>query len=165
MTVLYLINNKEYNYHMDLKECFADIIPGEVFDVSDEEYRGRRFNEIEAKNADVIITFDGSGLELRTTTDSLSLNNIYARFAHILFHKPSYYGQLLGKRQNLSMFTYVPEGTDVIELGQQFPEIPNLFEFGEFYYKPQSDHEKDVNRKTVESWWEEFKKEAMIRGE
>lgn len=162
MMILYLINTKEYNYHRALAEDFRQTAPGKVLDMSDGTSFGDRYYEIEEMAPDVVITFDLAGHVLRTGNDTLSLNNIYARFAHILFHKPEYYGSDLKCRQNLSMFTYVTNGEDPISFREQFPDVPNVSEFPQIYYKADSDSEHEQNRKAVSAWWEGFRKDAMI---
>lgn len=162
MEILYLINTKEYNYHKNLAEEFGKIMPGRVLDMSDGTPFGDRYYDIEEMDPDVVITFDLAGHVLRTGNDTLSLNNIYARFAHILFHKPEFYGNDLGSRQNLSMFTYVVNGEDLVSFRNQFPEIPNVSEFPEVFYKADSESEHEQNRKAVSAWWEDFRKDAML---
>ncbi len=162
MKILYLINTKEFNYHKNLVKDFISVIPGDVIDMSVGGPLDTKYYDIEEAKADVIITFDGSGLDLRTVTDTLSLNNLYSRMAHILFHKPSFYGQLLFKRQNLSMFTFVPKGEDIGECYRKYPEVPNIMEFCELYYKTENDDEHKINRSGIRQWWDIFKKEAML---
>ncbi len=112
MNIIYLINSKEYNYHKSLATDFSEVTGGSIIDMGDGTALGVRYNEIADAAPDVIITFDLAGHALRTGNDTLSLNNIYARYAHILFHKPDHYGRSLEARQNLSMFTYIPNGND-----------------------------------------------------
>lgn len=162
MIVLYLINSSKFNYHNEVVKEFTEIVPGEVMEISEGRDSGAQYSDIEDRKPDVIITFDGSGFELRTVMDTLSLNNIYARCAHILFHKPSFYSHILDARQNLSMFTYIPYGPDVESLKKEYPEVPNLAAFPEFYYKATDDNERKINSESIKTWWEEFKRDAML---
>ena len=82
--------------------------------------------------------------------------------AHILFHKPSFYGQMLNYRQNLSMFTYIPYTEDLMACREQYPDIPNLYLFGKFYYKADNETERETDKNTISLWWEEFKRDAML---
>ena len=162
MKIMYLIDTKKYGYHKEVADQFLEIIPGEVTDMCNDADQASVYYGIEDAKADVIITFDGCGLDLRTVTDTLSLNNIYARFAHIMFHKTSFYGPLFGARQNLSMFTYVPKGEDITGLKEKYTEVPNITEFPEFYYKAAGDDERAVNRDNIKMWWDTFRKDAML---
>ncbi|MBO4266074.1 MAG: hypothetical protein J5910_02690 [Lachnospiraceae bacterium] len=160
--ILYLINSKEYNYHKRMAEDFCAIIPGNILDMSDGKAPAERYYEIEEMHPEVIITFDLAGYELRTGNDTLSLNNIYARYAHILFHRSERYGNDLKCRQNLSMFTFVTEGEDINAFRERFPEIPNVCEFVDVSYKADNEYERADNRNKIRSWWEGFKEEAML---
>ncbi len=162
MIILYLINSKEYIYHKSLVEDFVGVTGGEVIDMGDGTNLGDRYHEIDGMASDVIITFDLAGHILRTGNDTLSLNNIYARFAHILFHKTDHYGRDLKERQNLSMFTFVPNGTDVEAFLSTYDEIPNIEQFVPFNYKPSDYKEREENIAQIRRWWDDFRKEAMI---
>lgn len=162
MNIIYLINSKEYNYHKSLVEDFKSVTGGEIIDMGDGTNLGIRYHEIESKTPFVVITFDLAGHALRTGNDTLSLNNIYARFAHILFHKTDHYGRDLKARQNLSMFTYVQNGTDTKSLRDTYPDVPNIEEFVPISYKPADDKERDSNAASIRRWWDDFCKEAML---
>lgn len=162
MRVLYLINSKEYNYHRRLSEDFLAEVPGELIDMADGTPLGDRYYEIEKMHPEVIITFDLAGHVLRTGNDTLSLNNIYARIAHILFQRSDRYGNDLKCRQNLSMFTYISKEEDTSSLRERFPEIPNICEFVPVAYKTDNEEDRVENRRNIITWWEEFKKEAML---
>ena len=135
---------------------------GEVIDMGDGTNFGERYYEINDMTPDVVITFDLAGHILRTGNDMLSLNNIYARFAHILFHKTDHYRRDLKARQNLSMFTFVPKGTDVAAASLSYNEVFNIEEFVPINYKPNSDKEREDNIAGIKSWWDDFRKEAMV---
>ncbi len=162
MNIIYLINSKEYNYHKNLAEDFINVTGGSVIDMGDGTQLGARFYEINNMKPDVVITFDLAGHVLRTGSDTLSLNNIYARFAHILFHKTDHYGRDLKARQNLSMFTYVQSGTDMKAVRTSCFEVPNIEEFVPFSYKPANDKEREENAANISCWWNDFCKEAML---
>ncbi len=161
MKTVYLIDSSKYGYHKGILADFTDIVPGEVYDLAFDENE-IMYNDIAGSGADVIITFDTSGFSYRTVMDALSFNNIYARFAHILFHKPDYYKSTIKDRQNLSMFMYIPNGEDVSACETLCPDVPNIREFGPFRYKASTEEEHEINKDTVRKWWEEFKKEAML---
>ena len=162
MKVVYLINSKEYKYHLRMSEDFATVVPGKVVDMSDGKPFGDRYYEIEEMHPDAIITFDLAGHVLRTGNDTLSLNNIYARFAHILFHRSDRYGSDLKFRQNLSMFTYFVNGEDIGSCRDRLPEVPNIREFAPIDYKSENNSERERIREVVSVWWKEFSKEAML---
>ncbi|MBR2530104.1 MAG: hypothetical protein IKE35_03665 [Lachnospiraceae bacterium] len=162
MKVIYLINSKEYNYHKNLADDFVRITGGDVIDMGDGSNLGMRYYEIEKLSPDVIITFDLAGHLLRTGNDSLSLNNIYARSAHILFHKPDHYGRSLKVRQNLSMFTFIPNGSSTETARAGYPEVPNIEEFVPISYKPANDKEREENIENIKRWWDDFRREAML---
>ncbi len=162
MKILYLTDTDRYQYHKELAGEFLEITGGEVMDIPDDGNRQMKFFDVKNAAADVIITFDGTGLDFRTVSDTLSLNNLYARMAHILFHKPSFYEQKILIRQNLSMFTYIPNNEDPASFSGKYEDIPNVRLFGEFSYKPYNDEEKKMNRETIRAWWDDFKKEAML---
>ncbi len=162
MKVLYIIDGEKYKYHRDLVGQFLDVTGGEVLDIPDDDMRQMRFGEVGEAGADVIVTFDGVGLDFRTVSDTMSLNNLYARMAHILFHKPSFYDSTLFRRQNLSMFTYIPSGEDTQDFSEKYPEIPNIRNFEECYYKADSNEEREVNAAAIRNWWDGFRKEAML---
>ena len=162
MKILYLINSKEYSYHKNLVDDFISVTGGDVMDMGDGTNIGARYYEISDMSPDVVITFDLAGHVMRTGNDMLSLNNIYARFAHILFHRPDHYGRDLKARQNLSMFTFVPDGTDVTAASSMFDEVPNIEEFVPFNYKPVSGKEHEDNNAGISRWWNDFRKEAML---
>ena len=162
MKIIYLINSKEYNYHKSLAKDFVSVTGGEVIDMGDGTNLGIRYYQIEDITPDVIITFDLAGHALRTGNDMLSLNNVYARFAHILFHKPDHYGRALKARQNLSMFTYIPNGQDVDAAKAVFAEAPNINEFVPVIYKSPNDKERSDNIENIKRWWDDFRREAML---
>ncbi|MBQ6128124.1 MAG: hypothetical protein IJI51_00525 [Lachnospiraceae bacterium] len=162
MKVIYLINSKEYNYHKKLADVFLSVTGGSIIDMGDGSNLGMRYYGIEKMAPDVIITFDLAGHLLRTGNDSLSLNNIYARFAHILFHKPDHYGRSLKVRQNLSMFTFIPNGSSAETARAGYPEVPNIEEFVPISYKPADDKEREKNIENIKRWWDDFKREAML---
>ena len=162
MRVLYLINSKEYKYHLRLSEDFCTVIPGNVLDMADGTPLGDRYYEIEEKHPDAVITFDLAGHALRTGNDTLSLNNICARFAHILFQKADRYGNDMKYRQNLSMFTYFAKGEDTSIFREKFSEISNICEFVPIVYKADNEEKRAENRRNIKIWWEGFKEEAML---
>ncbi len=162
MKVLYLINSSKFNYHKNLAGDFTGVTGGDVLDMSDGKPLGERYYEIEGKKADVIITFDLAGHVLRTGNDTLSLNNIYARMAHILFQNTDRYGTDIKARQNLSMFMYIPEGSDVTSVREKCTQVWNIFIFPPIERNPQNDEQHEENRKEIKSWWEAYKKEAML---
>lgn len=161
MKILYLIKSREFPYHKEIIKDFLVHVPGEVYDLSEGD-PDLIYKDMETLNPDVVITFDYTGYEFRTISDTLSLNNMYAKMAHILFHKASYYGRKLYDRQNLSMFTFLPKGGNIEACREQYREVPNISEFGEFYYRASNEREHSINQDTVTNWWEQFKKEAMI---
>ena len=162
LKITYLINTKEYNYHKRLIDDFVKVTGGSVIDMGDGTDPGLRYREIEDVRPDVIITFDLAGHVLRTGNDSLSLNNIYTRCAHILFHKPNHYGSDLKVRQNLSMFTYIPSGSDIDSVRIDYSEVPNIDEFVPVSYKSANDTEREENTINIKRWWDVFCKEAML---
>ncbi len=162
MKVLYLTDSSRFNYHKNLVADFTEVIPGDVYDMSDGKPLGERYYEIEGAKPDVIITFDLAGHVLRTGSDTLSLNNVYARMAHILFQNTDRYGADLRARQNLSMFTYIPEGSDVAAARCKYAEVPNILEFVPVERNPQTDEQHEKNREMIKIWWDEYKKEAML---
>lgn len=162
MKVLYLINSKEYSYHKGMINDFTACISGDVIDMSCGEYLHEIYYDIEEKSPDVIITFDLAGFELRTASDTLSLNRIYARMAHIIFSKKCLSDRSLKERQNLSMFTYIPNGYNIAEVMNKCPEVPNVFEFVKVSYKADTEPEHEENKVNIEKWWETFKREAML---
>lgn len=160
--IVYLIDSKNYNYHMEIVNDFVCVTGGSIIDMGDGTNLGTRYYEIEDNSPDVIITFDLAGHPLRTGNDTLSLNNIYSRVAHILFHKTTHYGRDLKARQNLSMFTFVPNGEDVETVKANCPEVPNIEEFVHFSYKPEDNKEREKNIENIRCWWDDFKREAML---
>ncbi len=162
LTITYLINTKEYDYHRRLAGDFVSVTGGSVIDMGDETDLGLRYHEIENVRPDVIITFDLAGHILRTGNDSLSLNNIYTKCAHILFHSPDHYGCDLRARQNLSMFTYIPGGNDIDTVRAEFSEVPNIDEFVPVSCKSAGDPECKENAINIKRWWDNFCKEAML---
>ncbi len=162
MRILYLIDSGTYRYHKELIGDFLDVTGGEVMDIPDDGMRQMKFNDVKKYGADVIITFDGIGLDFRTVSDTLSLNNLYSRMAHILFHKLSFYDRKILIRQNLSMFTYIPNDEDPDAAGGKYEDIPNIRSFGVFSYKIYNEAEREKNRETIREWWDDFKREAML---
>ncbi len=162
LTIIYLINTKEYNYHRSLSDDFISVTGGSFIDMGDVTDLGVCYHEMENIRPDVVITFDLAGHVLRTGSDTLSLNNIYTKCAHILFHRPDHYGRSLKARQNLSMFTYIPAGSDTKAARNDFPEVPDIREFVPVSYKPADDHEREENITNIKRWWDDFCKEAML---
>lgn len=162
MKVLYLIDSGKYKYHRDLIGEFLDVTGGDVLDIPDDGTRQMKFFDVKDAGADVIITFDGTGLDFRTVSDTLSLNNLYARMAHILFHRPSFYDKTLFRLENLSMFMYIPAEEDTKDLGGKYPDLPNIRNMGKFYYKAGNESERETNKESIKRWWDDFRKEAMI---
>ncbi len=161
MKILYIINSADYKYHIKLVEDFINVTGGEVIDTTLSD-PGKQYYIIQDAAPDVVITFDLAGHVFRTGSDTLSLNNIYARFAHILFHKTDRYGRDLRKRQNLSMFTYIPVNEDIESVRASLPDLPNVNSFVSISYKPSNDEERAENITNITHWWNEFKKEAML---
>ena len=131
-------------------------------DMSDGTDLGERYYEIEEMRPNAVVTFDLAGHSLRTGNDTLSLNNLYARFAHILFQRADRFGSDLKCRQNLSMFTYFSNSDDIESCREHFSEIPNIREFVSIIYKPDNEKDRDDNRMKIRAWWDKFKKEAML---
>ncbi len=161
MRILYLIDSKK-NYHKRILPQFLEITGGEVIDMADPIPLSDMYFRIEEYRPDVVITFDLAGFELRTSSDTLSLNNIYARMAHILFGSSGNYGADIKARQNLSMFTYIPDGEDCSEFLRRNPLIANVACFKAFDRNAESDEEKEKNISSIRAWWSEFKTEAML---
>lgn len=161
MKILYLIDSDKYNYHRRLADDFISVTGGSVIDTAGAD-PGKQYYDIAGESPDVVITFDLAGHIFRTGNDTLSLNNIYARFAHILFHRSSHYGRELKSRQNLSMFTFIPAGEDVGSCRRDLPEVPNIENFVSINYKPSDDDERKDNLANIASWWARFKEEAML---
>ena len=162
MKLLYLINSRQFNYHKDIIRDFTAVIPGDIIDMGDGTNLGERYREIAGYAPDVVITLDLAGFELRTGNDTLSLNNIYGKMAHILFHKTNFYGACLKARQNLSMFTYIPEGEDVKACMERYREIPNISGFVHITYKTDNEALHGENRTNIKNWWGIFKEDAML---
>ena len=162
MKILYLTDSKKYKYHKEIIEDFLSVTGGDVIDLPTGDDREMRYFDVVDADPDVVITFDCAGMDFLTVTDTLSLNNIYARMAHILFHQPSFYGQVLNLRQNLSMFTYLPASEDPERYRRIYEDVPNILIFPEFNYKACNDEEHLSNKEFIRKWWEEFKKDAMI---
>ena len=158
MKTIYLINTGKFGYHKDIIRDFTDVVPGDILDMSDGTDYGLRYQQICKLRPDVVITFDLSGHVLRTGSDTLSLNNIYAKTAHILFHKTEYYGRDLKARQNLSMFTYVTGGENTGDCRRNCPDVPNISELQGIRYKPSDEDEHAKNREIIGLWWDEFKR-------
>ena len=161
MKIIYLINGRKYGYHKTLARDFLEVIPGEVLDMSDGTPFGQRYYELEEKDPDVIITFDLAGHDLRTGSGTLSLNNLYARMAHILFHDPDRYGRDAALRQNLSMFMYIPAKEDGA-YSANLQDVPNIRSFVPVRYMADSAEEHAGNVENIKVWWERFKKDAML---
>ncbi|MCR5300870.1 MAG: hypothetical protein K6E49_00355 [Lachnospiraceae bacterium] len=161
MKILYLIDSKKYNYHKRLADDFISVTGGNVIDTAGAD-PGKQYYDIAEEDPDVVITFDLAGHEFRTGNDTLSLNNIYTRFAHILFHRSSHYGRELKARQNLSMFTFIPSGEDAGICRRDLPEVPNIDNFVNISYKPESDSEQKENLANIALWWSDFKRKAML---
>lgn len=159
---LYLINTKEYPYHKNIVSDFTKVIPGEVIDMSQGSPLHEIYYEIEKKSPNVVITFDLAGFELRTGSDTLSLNGLYARMAHIIFSKKNVNSSNLKLRQNLSMFTYIPEGIGVDEVKRTCPEVPNISNFVQFIYRADNVDEHEMNQNSIRRWWDDFKRDAML---
>ena len=162
MNILYLTNTKQYSYHKKMADDFIIVTGGRLINIADEPDLGQCYHNISGSDPDVIITFDLAGHVFRTGTDKLSLNNIYARFAHILFHKPDYYGHDLKTRQNLSMFTYVPLGMLSDSLRKELSEVPNILEFVQIDYKSDTVDSRNDNQNNISLWWNDFRKAAML---
>ncbi len=162
MNVVYLIDTGKNSYHTAILPDFTQVVPGNVIDMSDGDDIASKYYEIVKLKPDVVITFDLAGHLLRTSSDTLSLNNIHARMAHILFHKSDHYGRDLRLRQNLSMFTYIPGTEDAAKCRQNCPYVPNIDNFAAFDNKASTDEEHEKNREGIRFWWSEFKKEAKI---
>lgn len=162
MKVVYIINSKKYAYHKQVLNDLMQICSGEVYDMSDGCEHNVRYNQIAECRADVIITLDAAGFELRTGNDTLSLNSLYCRCAHILFGKIDSYGSDIKARQNLSMFTYISTRNNLEEVSKQLREVPNIEYFCEYEYKSSDENRLRENRENLSKWWEAFCKSAMV---
>ncbi len=161
MKILYLIDSDKYNYHRRLADDFISVTGGSIIDTAGAD-PGKQYYDIAGESPDVVITFDLAGHIFRTGNDTLSLNNIYARFAHILFHRSSHYGRELKARQNLSMFTFIPSGEDVGSYRRDLPDVPNIDSFVNIRYKPDNNTEHKENLANITRWWSDFKRKAML---
>ena len=161
MKIIYLINSRKYIYHENLAKDFVSVTGGEIMDTAGAD-PGVQFYEIKEKDPDAVVTFDLAGHVFRTGNDALSLNNIYARYAHILFHGPDHYGSELKVRQNLSMFTYIPNGENTAFYRSRLSEVPNIEVFVPISCEPADDKERSDNLSNIRRWWDDFKEEAML---
>ena len=83
--------------------------------------------------------------------------------AHVLFQNTDTYGADLRVRQNLSMFTYVVNGTDLTSVREKLTEVWNVLEFPPIDRKAQNDEQHANNREMISKWWDNFTtKEAML---
>jgi len=161
MKIIYLIDSNNYNYHKKLAADFVSITGGEITDTAGAD-PGILYYEIKVQAPRVIITFDLAGHVFRTGSDTLSLNNIYARFAHILFHRSDHYAVELKARQNLSMFTFIPNGEDVAYYRDRYPDVPNIDRFVPFIYNASDEYEQQSNLANIRQWWNDFQRKAML---
>lgn len=161
MKILYIINSSKYRYHNSLVTDFISITGGNTIDTAGAD-PGKQYYEIKEIAPDVVVTYDLAGHIYRTGNDTLSMNNIYAKFAHILFHRAEHYGHELKARQNLSMFTFIPQGEDIVSYRGRFPEVPNITEFVPFSYMPVNENERENNLVNIKCWWDDFKKISML---
>lgn len=159
MRIAYVINSKQYNYHKSVLSDFTAVIPGEVYDLAEWNYR--IVSEIVQNDFDVIIFFDLVGHVYRTTSDTLSFNELTSRVAHILFRRTEEYVNI-GYRQNISSFMYISKRDDIGRVKNKCDEVPNIEYFEDFKYKAESGDEHDMNRDSIKKWWGRFLEDARI---
>ncbi len=162
MKILFVINSGKFAYHnilySDLAEEFrnfwtdrtGDAVELFCVDMNQINTQGKAlyelFYEIQDVNADLIVTLDCAGFELRTEGDGLSLNILPSRMIHILCGRKEMFREELSLRQNFSMFL-------CSMAGESFGEhIPNVCDFPKVMYKSADAADRMSNREAVREW-------------
>ncbi len=129
LKIVVIINTLDHKNHQDiaarLKRALSDheVI---IFDLNCCMQEHERYYTIRDMRADLIITLDMAGFEMKNIMGVISYDSLKCRMAHLLFDKAYKYSEKLECLQNLSMFTYIRQEEDADEFGKNWPTVPNV---------------------------------------
>lgn len=170
MKILIVYNSQKYKYHektvetilaVAMKQFGKDTVVDKL-DMSSDCPLHELFYRIRDNGAQLIITLDLAGFELRTENDSISLNGIHSRIVNILLKGSDSFAGELKCRQNLSMYTYIPARENHEAVSRRYPGIPNLSVFCEYDYTADSDDKLSQNRNNLELWFKNMTEEIRL---
>lgn len=128
--ILILIHSGKYPEHQARLKGLKELLTEEgnetfLVDMSDKESHFEQYRKIKSFGAEIILTMDLAGFELRTETGSITLNQLPCLMFHLLFHPVEDYGKVLQEPFNFSMFFYAAADGDRMRLEQNYPNIEN----------------------------------------
>ena len=171
MEVLFLINTKKYGYHSRIIKDFTEAVCDNyldancrIIDFAEATPLHELYNQIISNKSDLIITFDYSGFELTTEGDTLSLNTVPAKMAHILFQNIDRYRLEISYRQNFSMFTCISNNDDINNWKNVSENICNIEKFPELNIASDTEEVHISNKGNINKWINDFMKKLRIEG-
>lgn len=121
------INKKHEQYIADIENAFPFSTEYKSIDMSVDKPLHEHFHELNSYGANLIVTMDGAGLEMRTEMDEPVLNQMPQRVMHLFFDKPYKYGSELSEFFNLSHYVFLNNGTDLDGFMAEHHNIPNAY--------------------------------------
>jgi len=154
MKILFIINSSRHKKHNKLMNDVKTALESKheylLVDMAANKELHLLYRDIIASHANLVITFDMAGFELRTEGNETSLNLLTQRVVHLLFDKPYKYQAELSEWLNLSHFLFVPADTDIDEFVANHSNIPNVMAM------------PDWNNNSISEWFERISKELML---
>jgi hypothetical protein len=168
MNIIVLSNTLKYPYHTQIIKALNTIFftngsNAQIINISDQTPMSELSRQLSSLPADIIITLDLAGFELRTLTGECLLNMLPCKVCNILWGNKSEYDKYLTGKLSLSMLFYDATGTD-----NQLPsKYPNM----RYYYPTaqtisgaidtQPTHETEV-LETLQNTIVHFTKEVLL---
>lgn len=127
MNIIILSNTLKFPYHNQIIKALNTIVStngssAQVIDISVKTPMSKSSRQLSSLSADIIITLDLAGFELRTLTGECLLNMLPCKVCNILWgDKPEYNKYLTGKL-SLSMLFYDATGVDY-QLPSKYPNM------------------------------------------
>lgn len=129
--ILLVINTKKNVYHAHIAELLeTELVTGKGYQVSRIDMGmglplHEKENAIRREQAQLIVTLDLAGFELRNTLECASYNVMSCRMAHLLLGQYQEYRQWLDEPMNFSMFFF---GGEVLckQIQQKHPLIEHV---------------------------------------
>lgn len=136
MKIEIVVNSRIYREHKKITEAFAKVLQEKeyeviIIDLGTDMPAHEKSQMIKQGQPHLIITFDMSGFELRTTLDHATYNVMSYRMAHILLGEYREYSKWFWESMNFSMFFYAPAKT-AKEIKKNHPEIENVYSVDTF---------------------------------
>lgn len=129
MKVLFIIHSRNNKKHTSIVDTYKQGMGAgneyQVLDMACGKALHIIYQELQAARPDLVMTLDCAGFEMKTEMDSISLNKLTCRVAHLLFDAPYKYKNYLQEEFNLSHFFYFAVTSDLAKVQSMYPNLPN----------------------------------------